>query len=246
MDNTSAEFDKFAKDYYDESRNDLGKYGKYRDTAFIYKAQLLKYILKVEPKKILDFGCGIGSNIPYLHNYFDRAKLYGCDISAESIEVAKKNYQYCNFNVINNINDLQIYNDIDCIFISTVFHHIPVQEHEYWINGLYNILKENKNDTGGHIIIFEHNMKNPLTKLTVKKSKIDEEAIMLNPKYCKRLLLNRFYKTRIGDKEILLKKDVIKLKYTYFFPWRNRFFTLIEHLLFWLPLGAQYCVYAKK
>jgi hypothetical protein len=89
-------------------------------------------------------------------------------------------------------------------------------------------------------------MKNPLTKGFVKKTKIDENAIMLNSKYCKRLLLNKFYNTKIGDKETLLEKDNVKLRYTYFFPWRNRFFTNIEHFLFWLPFGAQYCVYANK
>ena len=89
-------------------------------------------------------------------------------------------------------------------------------------------------------------MKNPLTKLTVKKSKIDEKATMLSPKYCKRLLSNNFYKTKMGDKEILLKNDNVKLRYTYFVPWRNKIFSLIENMLFWFPLGAQYCVYARK
>jgi hypothetical protein len=89
-------------------------------------------------------------------------------------------------------------------------------------------------------------MKNPITKSFVKRSKIDENAVMLNPKYCRRLLLNRFYNTKIGDKEILLRRDNVKLKYTYFSPWRNKFFAAIENFLFWLPLGAQYCVYAKK
>ncbi|MDR0685034.1 MAG: hypothetical protein LBF83_07885 [Spirochaetaceae bacterium] len=96
------------------------------------------------------------------------------------------------------------------------------------------------------IVIFEHNMKNPITKSMVKRSKIDENAIMLDPKYCKRLLLNRFCNTKIGDKEIILKKDYVRLKYTYFSPWRNKFVDFIEKFLFWLPLGAQYCVYAKK
>lgn len=141
-----ADFDNIADNYYDESVKDLGKLGKYKNTAYLYKAQLIKKILKNEPKSILDFGCGIGLNIPYLHEYFRNTKLYGCDVSPESIEIAKKKYSYCNFNVINNINDLQIYKNIDCILISTVLHHIPQKEHKYWIDELYNILTccENK------------------------------------------------------------------------------------------------------
>jgi ubiquinone/menaquinone biosynthesis C-methylase UbiE len=250
MENKDTEFDKFAEGYNGTAVNDLSKLGKYRDTAFIYKVNYLKYLFKNEPKTILDFGCGIGSLIPYLHNVFKSAKLYGCDISSKSIEIARKNYPYCNFKVIENIDDLQNYEKTDCVIINTVLHHIPQNEHEYWINGLYNILTKNENYIGGEgvsiIIIFEHNMKNPITKSVVKRSKIDENAIMLNPKYCKRLLLNKFYDTKIRDKEIILKKDNVKLKYTYFSPWRNKFVELVESLLFWLPLGAQYCVYAKK
>jgi hypothetical protein len=90
-------------------------------------------------------------------------------------------------------------------------------------------------------------MKNPLTKSIVKRSELDRNGNMLNSKYCKRLLLNKFYEVKFNaDKEIFLKKDKVKLNYTYFFPWRNKFFSNIELLLFWLPFGAQYCVYARK
>jgi 2-polyprenyl-3-methyl-5-hydroxy-6-metoxy-1,4-benzoquinol methylase len=97
----------------------------------------------------LDFGCGIGSFIPYLHDYFKNTKLYGCDVSSGSIEIAKKNYSYCDFKTIENPNDLQIYEKFDCIIINTVLHHITQNEHECWINGLYNILADNNNRGGG-------------------------------------------------------------------------------------------------
>jgi hypothetical protein len=53
MENKEAEFDKFVDEYNETIVNDLGVLGKYRDTVFIYKAQLLKHILKNEPKSIL-------------------------------------------------------------------------------------------------------------------------------------------------------------------------------------------------
>jgi trans-aconitate methyltransferase len=149
MDSTHAEFDACADNYYDKTIEELGEFGKYRDTALIYKAQLLKYILKDEPRAILDFGCGIGLNIPYLHTYFKNTALYGCDVSSKSIEIARKKYPYGTFNVINNVEDLQIYNTIDCVFISTVLHHIPEEEHEYWINGLYAVLTRKQALHGG-------------------------------------------------------------------------------------------------
>jgi SAM-dependent methyltransferase len=250
MKNDSSEFDKIAANYRDERVKDLDKFGKYGDTAFLYKTRLLKSLLKNEPKSILDFGCGIGLNIPFLHDCFKNTKLFGCDISPESIEIARKNYAYCDFCVVGSINDLQIYKNIDCIFISTVLHHIPPKEHKHWIDGLYNILSNSANITkqggGGIMIVFEHNMNNPITRSIVKKSKIDEDATMLSPKYCKRLLLNKFYLTKTDEKEIKLASDNVKLKYTYFFPWRNKLFTIIERLLYWFPMGAQYCIYGTK
>jgi hypothetical protein len=46
---------------------------------------------------------------------------------------------------------------------------------------------------------------NPLMKSFVKKTKTDNEAAMLHSKYCKKLLLNHFYTTKISDNEIILK-----------------------------------------
>jgi trans-aconitate methyltransferase len=149
MENNEMEFDKFADGYNEIIKKELGIFGKYRETAFTYKVQLLRHILGNKPKSILDFGCGVGSNIPYLHSYFKDTKLYGCDVSSESISIAQAKYPYGDFAVINKIDDLEIYKKIDCIFISSVLHHIPQNEHEYWIGGLYNSLSENRPDRGG-------------------------------------------------------------------------------------------------
>ncbi|MDR0331099.1 MAG: class I SAM-dependent methyltransferase [Chitinispirillales bacterium] len=237
-----AEFDKFASSYNSEIVKDLGRFGKYRDTAFLYKAQYLKYILPNPPGGILDFGCGVGSNAPWLKKFFPDAKLFGCDVSPESIKVAAGNHQYCEFETIAAPKDLNIYKDkVDAVFASTVFHHIPPAEHEAWINGLYSIMP-----IGGYLAIFEHNMKNPVTAKVVKGSKVDEEATMLGALYCKRLVRNRFCGTSTKNKKIRADRDSVKLRYTYFSPWRNALFTAMERILWFVPLGMQYCVYARK
>ncbi|MDR0685035.1 MAG: class I SAM-dependent methyltransferase [Spirochaetaceae bacterium] len=147
MENRNTEFDKLAENYNEITLKYLGKLDKFRDTAFIYKTNYLEYLFNNEPKTILDFGCGIGSLIPYLHNAFKNTKLYGCDISPESIRVARHNYPYCDFKILKDVNDLQNYEEIDCIIINTVLHHIPQNEHEYWINGLYSILAKKEDYT---------------------------------------------------------------------------------------------------
>ncbi|MDR0409723.1 MAG: class I SAM-dependent methyltransferase [Spirochaetaceae bacterium] len=196
-----------------------------------YKSQYLKYLLPETPSAILEYGCGIGMNMPYLRKYFPDTQLFGCDISDKSISLAKENFKDCTFNAIKSVDDLNLYkNKIDVVFVSCVFHHIPFDQHEIWLDGLYDLLKDD-----GYIIIFEMNLKNPLTKRLVSKSPVDRDANFLNSEYCKRMVQKAFGKS-----------SPVKLYYTYFFPWRNEVFTWIEHKLLWLPLGAQYCVMAPK
>lgn len=226
-----SEFDEIAGRYDAEIIESLGSFGNFRQSMLYYKVQYLRYLLPYEPKAILDYGCGIGLNIPYLRQYFPGVKLYGCDISKESVKSAKENIPDCTFDAIETVEDLKIYETkIDCVFISTVLHHITYSEHEKWLTGLYKTL-----DKGGYIIIFEHNMKNPFTKKIVKRTPMDKNATMLDYEYCKGII-----------KDIFGNKSTIKHGYTYFFPWRNKIFTAIEHNLFWLPLGAQYYVLARK
>jgi hypothetical protein len=108
-----------------------------------------------------------------------------------------------------------------------VLHHIPRQEHQAWIKALHGIMKK-----GASIVIFEMNIFNPLAKHLVDICPFDANAEMLKSSYCKKLVSDIFGKA--------------KLRYTFFFPWRNALFTKIEHALSWLPLGAQYYVAAIK
>ena len=231
MKDKKTEFDSIAKGYIGERIETLGSFGKFIDTAHSYKIEYLKYLLPEMPKAILEYGCGIGLNLPYLQKNFPSTELFGCDVSQESILLARENVQCCTFDTIETSEDLKIYkNRIDCVFISVVLHHIQPEDHEKWISGLYDILRK-----GGHMVIFENNMKNPLTKKFVQKLPMDKNAIMLDAKYCENIIIKIF-----GE------KSYVKLGYTYFFPWRNKICTWIEHHLAWLPLGAQYYVIARK
>lgn len=130
MESQSAEFDSLAEDYSRMMVADMGAFGKLRDSAFVYKTNFLKRLFaKRPPRAILDFGCGVGALTPYLHSAFPQSALFGCDISSKSIEIAQKNHPYCAFQVINTINGLQTYSDVDCVLVNTVLHHIPEAEH---------------------------------------------------------------------------------------------------------------------
>jgi hypothetical protein len=88
---------------------------------------------------------------------------------------------------------------------------------------------------GGHVIIFEHNPYNPVSKYIFNHN--DEDAKggggMLKAAYCCDLLRQSGFTN-------------MERNYTLFFLKRNKFLTTVEHALFWLPLGAQYYVFASK
>lgn len=223
-------FDDIAEKYDDElkkglgifSNNDISKYST-------YKIDRMRQILPKVPATILEFGCGTGRNIPYLAKIFPASKILGCDISGKSLETAKKNNPQAQFNKIEKPDDLlDIYKEkLDCIFISNVFQYIPVQEHQIWMDSFNKILREDST-----IILFEQNPYNPVTNYIFKNIEMDQDLNMLKPSYC----TNLFKKAKFNN---------VKREYTFFFLWRNKLLLKIERALFWLPLGAQYCVYAR-
>jgi ubiquinone/menaquinone biosynthesis C-methylase UbiE len=229
--NEKAEFDEMAENLDDLAKADLGIFAWMRESILDYKGEYLKYLLPENTKTILDYGCGSGLYVNSLRKYFPKLKIYGCDVSGKSIEVAKKKHPDCEFFTISNVSDLNIFKDkVDCVFINCVLHHIPHSEHKNWITGLYNNMKE-----GSYLVIFEMNMNNPLSRRLVNNSPIDKNAEMLKPTYCKKLI-----------EDIFIKNEFIKLSYCYSFPWRTKILVGIEHQLSWLPLGAQYYLIAKK
>lgn len=227
----NSSLDSIATSYDKELEDSLGKFYNQDIGLFAeYKVKIVATQLSRMPANILEFGCGTGRNNSYMKKQFPESKIFGCDISEESLEIAKNTNSDIQYNLISSPDDLfLVYKDtVDCIFISNVFHHIPFNEHQIWIDALYAILSKE-----GSIFIFEHNPYNPITKHIFNNSKIDIGATMLKPLYCNNLLKKAKFNT-------------IKRKYTLFFVWRNVFFEFVERIIYWLPLGAQYYLFGKK
>jgi ubiquinone/menaquinone biosynthesis C-methylase UbiE len=51
---------------------------------------VIDYIKKLNPKSVLEIGCGNGKNIRSLNKYMDNVDFYGIDISTAGIDYAKK------------------------------------------------------------------------------------------------------------------------------------------------------------
>ena len=119
-------------------------------------------------------------------------------------------------------------NFFDLIFISGVYHHIPLEEREKVTTDIKRMLKKD-----GYIIIFEHNPYNPITQKIVNSCEFDRDAILLTSKNLKEYF---------SDKNCKLEKSA----YTLFFPKQLSFLRPLEKYLEKVPCGGQHYVLYKK
>ena len=119
------DFGQYASNYQYVMDKHLRPFSVKPQKVYEYKIKLVKRLTNIEPKKILDYGCGVGSNISYLKRFFPQSQIFGTDISAESLNIAKKNHPKAVFFK----NDLARCDEsYDLIFIAGVLHYIPIRQ----------------------------------------------------------------------------------------------------------------------
>ncbi len=222
----SVNFDDYSKNYDNLLQSQHKKFGNI-DYYNEYKIRILKKLIDSNKQlNILEFGCGIGRNFPFLESTFKNSFIYGYDISQESIKLASKenpNVKFIKDELLDNYS-----NFFDLIFISGVYHHIPINNRKESTLKIYNLLKKR-----GKAVIFEHNPYNPLTVKMVNTCVFDEDAILLNKKELTHLFLTNGFK-------------YLKSNYSLFFPPRLKKFDFLEKYLNWIPFGGQYYLMVEK
>lgn len=224
----SNEFDKHSKSYNDIHRNNLNLIGESTDFFHMYKIKYLFNFCKKNnfvPKKILDFGCGIGNSVPYIKKYFPNSEIVCFDSSKKSIAELERHHKsiIC---LSEDKNKLKEYK-FDLIFCSCVFHHIPKIEHVDLLNFFYEI--KNKNSK---VVIFEHNPLNPITRYLVNNCPFDKDAILLS--FC--------------DFKRIIQKTSLNIErkaYHVFFPSTLKIFRKYERFFEKIPFGGQYSIILK-
>ena len=218
----------YSKKYNKLLKKNLALYGNDISYYSEHKSIIIhKYVFR-KPCNILDYGCGIGRNIPFLHIYFPNAKVSGCDIDEEGIRCAKKSNINSDFFLLNGHHIEKNRAKFDLILSSNVFHHIRVQDRVYFLLIIKHLLQP-----GGEIFIFEHNPHNPLTVHAVNTCPFDKGAVLLKSREMCALL------SQIGFKKI-------RKRYTLYFPSRLRFLQPLESLFSFIPFGGQYFVHSVK
>jgi 2-polyprenyl-3-methyl-5-hydroxy-6-metoxy-1,4-benzoquinol methylase len=191
-----------------------------------YKIKLI-YDLNKKKKNIniLDFGCGAGSSLKIIPEYFKFSEFWGYDVSKKFINKIKK--QNKKFKLTSNLKKIPT-KKFDLILISNVLHHVDKKNHCKILSYCRKFLNDS-----GVLYIFEHNPINPLTNYVFKNTPIDKNAEMI---HSKKLISNA----------LKAKLKIINLKYTLFFPKQLFFLRFLEKFLSWLPLGAQYLLILRK
>ena len=226
-----AEFDKFADEYVAIHSKSIRASGESPEFFAEYKIKDMARVLDgvLAASRILDFGSGVGTSVPYVRSLFPDAALTCLDVSDRSLDIARGRYgheaDFVPFDgtVIPFDDDL-----FDVAFASCVFHHIDGVSHIPLLQELKRVIRP-----GGFLFVFEHNPFNPLTRHVVNTCPFDENAVLITGQRMRKV----FNRVGFGD---------VRLIYRIFFPRLLSGFCFVEPYLAWLPLGAQYYVCGRK
>ncbi|AYD65760.1 class I SAM-dependent methyltransferase [Achromobacter sp. B7] len=216
-----VDFDEHTENYNALLRESLGFFSSDDEYFARYKVDLVKKSLGAEPQRILEYGCGIGRNIPFLRDSFPKAAIDGSDVSELSLDMAREQHPDNFFFLEAGQTDGEPY---DLIFVASVFHHIPPAERQRVTESLVQRLRP-----GGILCVFEHNPYNPITRRIVNNCIYDADAVLLKPQELKGLFKNSGL-------------DLRTFEYCLFIPPKLKALSWIERYLGWLPLGGQYWI----
>lgn len=220
-----TDFDEYADRYEDLLQEQLAFFSKDRGYFSEYKVALALSYCRASPTTILDFGCGIGLSLPYLKKFFPDAKLFATDLSKKSLDHVQKNFSYVSVLLDGELDD----RSFDMIFVSGVFHHVPVDQRALVAKRLAAMLSKH-----GQLFVFEHNPYNPVTRHMVSTCSFDDDAVLIKLNGMKHLL---------GE---VAELKIVESGYCLFFPEVMQGLRPLENMLRWVPLGGQYFVAGSK
>jgi SAM-dependent methyltransferase len=189
---------------------------------------LTKILNGAQPRRILDFGCGLGLTAATFAELFPRAEVVGVDTAAEAVRHAQSTYgsSRLRFGTLDSFAEENVF---DLAYCNGVFHHIPLADRLRAAGVVLKALKP-----GGHFSLFENNPWNPGTRMVMSRIPFDRDAITLPPPETKRLLESAGFELARS------------MRFLFYFPRPLAFLRFTEPLFVSLPLGAQYYALGRK
>jgi len=223
-------FGNHATSYNEDLQKGLRLSGEGADFFAQCRVKFVKTFLDAEnemPGRILEFGTGTGNNVQCLKDAFPKSRIVGVDISEEMLQVAKSRLQDGRTS-FSTVSEFHRNETVDLVFVNGVFHHIPAEEQKFNLSYIVERLR-----SGGLLTLFDNNPFNPGARWVMKKIPFDHDAVMVNPYTMSKTLLKVGFAT-------------VEKRFYFLFPKALRVFRFVEPYMEGLPLGAQYCLYARK
>ena len=228
----AAEFDRFAEEYRQMHEQNIAITGEKPEFFHEYKIKLLSQWAReanIQAENILDFGSGVGNSTPFLRRYFPAAELVSAEVSHSSLKLAESRFPGMAKGLRMDGERIPASDDAFAItFAACVFHHIPHEEHVFWLRELYRVTRP-----GGMLTIFEHNPLNPLTVRAINSCPFDENAHLITATGLVESYREGGWKNP-------------KTRYHVFFPRALAGLRALEPYLSHVPFGGQYSVNAIK
>jgi SAM-dependent methyltransferase len=219
-----VDFDEYTDDYNRLLKEKTQFFSPSEEYFARYKVEIVRRRVAAPVKRLLEYGCGIGRNIPFLQHAFPGATIVGTDISKASLDIARTENPGVEF-----LEESEATPDLtgfDVVFIAGVFHHIPPPQRVEVARKVAQRMTP-----GSSLFVFEHNPYNPVTRRIVNTCPYDEDAVLLRPGEMKQILKEAGFTFR-------------RREFCLFVPPSLPAFLPLENVLGWLPLGGQYWVEA--
>jgi SAM-dependent methyltransferase len=223
-------FDQYAASYDQTLANAIAPSGESREFFAAGRVAWLKRCLdeaNETPRALLDFGCGDGATTPLLLAALRSESATGIDVSAKSLEIARKQYASARI-TYETIGEFQAFAQMDLAYCNGVFHHIPPAQRAdalALVNGALRV--------GGLFSFWENSPWSLATRYVMSRCAFDRDAIMLTPPEARALLRNGGF-------------EILRTDFRFIFPRALRAFRKIEDFVYRLPLGTQYQVLCRK
>jgi ubiquinone/menaquinone biosynthesis C-methylase UbiE len=173
----------------------------------------------------LDVGCGTGELETNLAN---RLEVVGVDLVAHMLRVAKDRRKDCEF-LRASCNKLPFRDRaFTVVLVVNVLHHLKLSDRQAFFTEISKMLAP-----GGHVVVFEHNPKNPFTRIVVRGCRIDRGTVLLNAK-------------EVASLAYTNKINKVDIEYLTFFPPVLSFMASHEKRMQRLPLGGEFMFLGRK
>jgi SAM-dependent methyltransferase len=228
---SGSEFDRFADEYHAQHARSITASGEEPEYFARYKARDAQRLAgrSLPRPSVLDFGTGVGNSLPHLRAAFPACRLVGIDVSQRCLQIAHSRCgAWAELRAFDGQSIPCASDTFGLALVACVLHHVDPAEHVAKLAEIRRVLA-----AGGWLIVYEHNPLNPLTARAVRDCPFDVNA---------RLIRAATLAARLRAAGL----QGVRTRYRVFFPHALRALRALEPLLWWLPLGAQYCVVGRK